>query len=184
MLVDRQRRLPAGYQPADLIDAPIDFTFGHPDPKRLLRREPAEAAARLFAAATAAGRPLRAVSGFRSEAQQQQIHQEFVEDDGQEAADRYSARPGHSEHQTGLALDVTTYDGACPAEDCFALRPEAQWLADHAHEHGFIVRYPEGAEAITGYEYEPWHLRYVGVELATHLDAEDLTLDEWYGTAG
>jgi D-alanyl-D-alanine carboxypeptidase len=76
-------------------------------------------------------------------------------------------------------MDVTGRDGACAAEPCFAGTPEAVWLAAHAAEHGFVIRYPEGAEAITGYLHEPWHLRYVGVGVATDLVARGLTLDEY-----
>jgi len=181
VLIDRERRLPPGFRPADLVEAPVPFTFENPDDKRLLRRETGEALAGLFDAATADELPLRAVSGFRSEESQRDLHANYVAQDGAAAADRYSARPGHSEHQTGLAIDVTSFDGACPAERCFGDRPEATWVADHAHEHGFIVRYPADAEPITGYSYEPWHLRYVGTELATELHERGLTLDEWYG---
>lgn len=182
VLVDRQRRLPEGYEPTDLVEAQVPFTFANPDPKRFLRRDVATATVELFGAAAVDGLPLRAVSGFRSEASQRDLHSAYVARDGLAAADRYSARPGHSEHQTGLAIDVTSLDGTCPAEDCFAGRPEATWLAEHAHEHGFIVRYPADGEALTGYSYEPWHLRFVGVELATALHRDGLTLDEWHRT--
>ncbi|MCB0977931.1 MAG: M15 family metallopeptidase [Acidimicrobiales bacterium] len=183
VLVDRQRSLPEGYQPADLVEVPVAFTFNGDSPKRLLRRTAADALTALFAAAEDAGLPLRAVSGFRSESSQRDLHDAYVAEDGEAEADRYSASPGHSEHQTGLAMDVTGFDGACPAEACFASRPEAAWLADHAHEFGFVVRYPAGAETLTGYSYEPWHLRYVGVDLAGELHRDGMTLDEWYGTA-
>jgi D-alanyl-D-alanine carboxypeptidase len=78
-------------------------------------------------------------------------------------------------------MDVTGLDGRCPAEDCFAGTPEARWLAAHAHERGFVIRYPEGKEAVTGYDYEPWHLRYVGPAVAAELTRRGLTLDELAG---
>lgn len=184
VLVDRERRLPEGWQPAELVEVPVPFTFEDPDPRRLMRPEPAAALAELFAAAERDRLPLRAVSGFRSEEAQRNVHAAYVAEEGVEAAERFSARPGHSEHQTGLAVDVTSYDGACPAEACFADRPEAAWLVDNADRFGFVVRYPSGREAVTGYEYEPWHLRYVGPELAGALSEQGLTLDEWYGTGG
>lgn len=93
---------------------------------------------------------------------------------------RYSAVPGHSEHQTGLAIDVSGSDGKCAASDCFAGTPEADWIAQHAPEYGFIIRYPEGKEAITGYKYEPWHIRYVGVDIAKDIAAQNLTLEEYF----
>ncbi|HEV7759454.1 MAG TPA: M15 family metallopeptidase [Acidimicrobiales bacterium] len=179
VLVDKQRRLPPGYEPTDLVPPDVAFTFAGPSPKRLLRAEAATALEELFAAAAADGLPLAAVSGFRSEATQAQLFEAYAARDGEVEASRYSAHPGHSEHQTGLAMDVTGSDGACPAEPCFAGTPEARWLADHAADHGFVIRYPEGAEAITGYRYEPWHLRYVGVDVARDVVRLGVTLDEY-----
>ena len=98
-------------------------------------------------------------SGFRSYATQAQLYQSYVNQEGQAAADRYSARPGYSEHQTGLAFDVIGTDGQL-VEDAGA----AQWLLDHAPDYGFVVRYPRGKESITGYMHEEWHLRYIGKE--------------------
>lgn len=99
-------------------------------------------------------------SGFRSYDYQNEIYNNYVDAYGQETADTFSARPGHSEHQTGLAIDVNTID------DSFADTKEAKWLAEHCHEYGFIIRYPKGKDSITGYKYEPWHIRYVGKEVA------------------
>ncbi|WP_350223890.1 M15 family metallopeptidase [Pseudarthrobacter sp. efr-133-R2A-89] len=90
-----------------------------------------------------------------------------------------SARAGHSEHQTGLAVDISDGSGACSFEPCFAEQPAAVWAAANAHRFGFIVGYPPGDEAITGYAYEPWHLRYVGVEPATEIHDQDITLEEF-----
>jgi LAS superfamily LD-carboxypeptidase LdcB len=114
-------------------------------------------------------------SGFRSYATQESLYQAYGAKHGQKEADKFSARPGHSEHQTGLAIDVNT------ASDDFAGTPEAIWLADHAHEYGFIIRYPQGKENITGYQYEPWHLRYLGIETATSVYNSGLTLEEYLG---
>jgi D-alanyl-D-alanine carboxypeptidase len=179
VLVNKTWRLPPGWQPPDLVPPDVAFVFDGPSPKRLLRTEAAAALEELFAAAEGDGLPLAAVSGFRTEQTQAQLFDAYVARDGEAEASRYSARPGHSEHQTGLAMDVTGRDGACAAEPCFAGTPEAVWLAAHAAEHGFVIRYPEGAEAITGYLHEPWHLRYVGVGVATDLVARGLTLDEY-----
>lgn len=100
--------------------------------------------------------------------------------DGVEKAKTYSAVPGHSEHETGLAIDVSGSDGKCAAEDCFGGTKEAEWLAKHAPEYGFIIRYPEGKEDITGYKYEPWHLRYVGTEISSDIAERGITLEEYY----
>lgn len=117
-------------------------------------------------------------SGFRSYATQAQLYQSYVNQEGQAAADRYSARPGYSEHQTGLAFDVIGTDGQL-LEDAGA----AQWLLDHASDYGFVVRYPRGKESVTGYMHEEWHLRYIGKE-AKDIAASGLTLEEYYGFDG
>ena len=117
-------------------------------------------------------------SGFRSYATQAQLYQSYVNQEGQAAADRYSARPGYSEHQTGLAFDVIGTDGQL-VEDAGV----AQWLLDHASDYGFVVRYPRGKESVTGYMHEEWHLRYIGKE-AKDIAASGLTLEEYYGFDG
>ncbi|MCJ8505211.1 M15 family metallopeptidase [Kocuria flava] len=109
------------------------------------------------------------ISGYRSYAQQASLYDSYVRQYGQEVADTIAARPGHSEHQTGLAVDVGNASGVCALQDCFEGTPVGAWVADHAAEHGFVIRYPEGAEHVTGYAYEPWHLRYVGPGLAEEL---------------
>ena len=117
-------------------------------------------------------------SGFRSYATQAQLYQSYVNRAGQAAADRYSARPGYSEHQTGLAFDVIGTDGNLVEDES-----AAQWLLDHAADYGFVVRYLKGKESVTGYMHEEWHLRYVGKE-AKEIAASGLTLEEYYGFDG
>lgn len=112
-------------------------------------------------------------SGFRSYDYQAQIYNNYVAMDGQANADTYSARPGHSEHQTGLAIDCNIID------DSFTGTPEAIWLENHCHEYGFIIRYPKSKESITGYKYEPWHIRYLGVEKAKAVHDSGLCLEEY-----
>ncbi len=114
-------------------------------------------------------------SGFRSYDYQAQIYNNYVARDGQAAADTYSARAGYSEHQTGLAIDVNQID------DSFAGTPEAIWLENHCHEYGFILRYPQGKQGITGYQYESWHIRYVGTDISYPIHASGLTLEEYFG---
>ena len=130
---------------------------------------------RLAAEAKSQGLNIYISSGYRSYATQSSIYQDNVTRYGEAMADSFSARPGYSEHQTGLAIDVNTID------DTFAGTPEARWLADHAHEYGFIIRYPEGKENITGYQYEPWHIRYLGIDTATAVYNSGLTLEEYLG---
>ena len=117
-------------------------------------------------------------SGFRSYGTQAQLYQSYVNREGQAAADRYSARPGYSEHQIGLAFDVIGTNGHLVEDES-----AAQWLLDHAADYGFVVRYLKGKESVTGYMHEEWHLRYVGKE-AKEIAASGLTLEEYYGFDG
>ena len=178
VLVDKRRRLPADHRPRDLVVPRVAFLPGVGGDERLLRRPAARALERLFAAARRDGVPLAAVSGFRSFTTQRALFAGSARDLGVRRASRVSARPGHSEHQTGLVMDVAGADGRCAARACFAGTPAARWLARHAPRYGYIVRYPRGARAITGYAYEPWHLRYVGVPLAREVARTGRTLDE------
>lgn len=130
---------------------------------------------KLSSAAAQEGLNIYLSSGFRSYDYQAQIYNNYCARDGQAAADTYSARPGYSEHQTGLCIDVNTID------DAFGYTQEASWLAEHAHEYGFIIRYPQGKESYTGYKYEPWHIRYVGSKLATKLHKSGQCLEEYLG---
>ncbi|MBB3112776.1 D-alanyl-D-alanine carboxypeptidase [Paenibacillus phyllosphaerae] len=181
VLVNKNNRLPEDYSPSDLIYPDIKFTFQEKVEKRMMARIAADAIEQLFAAAIEDGEPLAGVSAYRSHARQKTLFESYVKRDGLEKALTYSAYPGTSEHETGLAIDVTGADGKCSATDCFGDTSEARWLADHAHEYGFIIRYPKGKEVITGYKYEPWHLRYVGVVAATAIYKQQLTLEEYDG---
>ncbi|WP_373074834.1 LD-carboxypeptidase LdcB/DacB [Streptococcus infantis] len=134
---------------------------------------------KLIAAMQEAGFPISDhYSGFRSYETQTQLYQEYVNQDGKAEADRYSARPGYSEHQTGLAFDLIGTDGDLVTEE-----KAAQWLLDHAADYGFVVRYLKGKEKETGYMAEEWHLRYVGKE-AKDIAASGLSLEEYYGFEG
>ena len=121
-------------------------------------------------------------SGFRSYEYQTQLYQNYVNKDGKEAADTYSARPGYSEHQTGLAFDILNGAGGLLGENPQDEKA-IEWLHSHAHEYGFIVRFQEGKEAITGYQAEAWHLRYVG-DIAEQIYTSKLTLEEYFGVEG
>ncbi len=179
VLVNKTYGLPEDYEPDDLVKVDIPFVY-QDDSVHSLRQVAADALVEMFAAAKEDGIELAGVSGYRSYAIQKMLYEKYAARDGQEAADKYSARPGHSEHMTGLAMDVAELSGRCAARNCFADTEEAKWLAEHAHEFGFIIRYPLGKEEITGYQYEPWHLRYVGVELAQILYENDWTMEEFF----
>lgn len=124
--------------------------------------------------AAAAGLTLKSVSDFRSYETQDQLYKNYCARDGQAAADTYSARPGHSEHQTGLAIDINC------AGSAFDNTPEAKWLAENCWKYGFILRYPKGKENITGYQYESWHIRYVGKDWAKKITDSGLTMEEYF----
>ena len=130
---------------------------------------------KMFAAAKEDGLNLFVKSGFRSYETQKWLYENYVSRDGKAEADRYSARPGHSEHQTGLGVDINKADSS------FEGTPEAIWLANNCHQFGFIIRYPEGKEHITGYIYEPWHVRYLGAPTATAVYESGLCLEEYLG---
>ncbi len=125
--------------------------------------------------ATKSGYNMNLVSAYRSYSSQKSIYNNYVRERGQTEADKISARPGHSEHQTGLAFDVGELRGR------FGSTPRGIWLKDNCHRFGFIIRYPQGKENITGYAYEPWHIRYVGVEVATSIMKSGITLEEYLG---
>ncbi|MEI6053851.1 MAG: M15 family metallopeptidase [Candidatus Saccharibacteria bacterium] len=132
----------------------------------------------LFQAATAANHYLLVGSGYRPADVQLSIFNNMANQIGRQAANQYVALPGQSEHQTGLALDIGSTSMKCFLNSCFADTADGIWLAENAHKYGFTLRYPLGKEAITGYGFEPWHFRYVGVDLATALYESKLTLDE------
>ncbi len=136
----------------------------------------------MFAAAKEAGYTMWNQSGFRSYEKQKSLYNNYVNRSGKAAADTYSARPGHSEHQTGLAFDVCATNRPCINSN-FDSTAEAAWLSENAYKYGFILRYPSGKSGITGYKYESWHFRYVGVDLATKLynGGNWITLEEYFG---
>lgn len=170
VIVNKVSTLPSGYAPTDLLK-----TVGGGQ----MRTEASEAVNKLLQAASTNGTPLNVLSAYRSYATQVTTYNGFVAQDGQAAADTYSARPGHSEHQTGWAVDLG--NGTCDLEICFGETPAGKWLAAHAHQYGFVIRYLPGKEAITGYQYEPWHIRYVGIDLATELHTTGQTMEEFFG---
>lgn len=178
VIVNKRRPLdPVDFVPPDLVEVPIPYVWA---PQ--LRREASEAVVELFAAAAEEGLELASQSAYRSYATQVDVYGGIVNDRGQTAADQTSARPGHSEHQTGLAIDISAVPANCSLDQCFGDTPHGKWLAANAWRFGFVLRYPDGATPITGYEYEPWHFRYVGEELAAELHDEGTrTLEEFFG---
>lgn len=177
VLVNKNRKLPDGYEPEDLVYPSIPLN-GAVKEKTRMRSEAAKALENLFAGALADGNTLTAISGYRSYDRQVSLYNQYLETRGEEWTKAYSAFPGTSEHQTGLSMDVSSPSFGNALEVEFAETKEGIWLAEHAHEYGFIIRYPENKQDTTQYHYEPWHIRYVGVDYASYLYTKDLALEE------
>lgn len=178
-IVNKKSPLPGlGYAPGSLVVPDVPARTDKSIEERSVRRELAGPLKNMFAAAQAEGRLLMIGSAYRSADLQALYFNNYVQTSGLELASRYSAEPGQSEHQLGLAVDISTLSQQCYLSDCFTSTPDGEWLANNAHKYGFILRYPKGKEEITGYSFEPWHYRYVGVELATALYQSGLTLEE------
>ena len=184
VVVNKQRSLPDGYEPPDLVEPNVKFSFNEKVEKRLMRQEAAEALEKLFEGGKQDGIHLFAVSGYRSYKRQVTVFNSNVKRNGREYAEKVSAVPGKSEHQTGLAMDVSSESASFGLEQMFGDTPEGKWLAEHAAEYGFIIRYLEGKEDVTGYVYEPWHIRYVGVDLAKEIEAAGVTLEQYLDDTG
>lgn len=174
VLVNKARPLnPLRYIAPDLVY--------YPGTNFVLRRQVSANLQGLFAASRNAGAPLAVVSAYRSYDEQAALYNHYVSIYGQATADTISARPGHSEHQTGLAVDVGNANGSCGLGACFGDTPGGRWVAQNAHRYGFIVRYPNGYQSTTGYTYEPWHLRYVGKSVATEMKTRGIpTMEHYY----
>lgn len=172
VVVNKARPLsPIDWAPADLV--PIGNGYQ-------LRAEAAQAMDAMISAAAAQGLDLGVQSAYRPYEYQVGLFSAQVSRFGEERAEVQVARPGYSEHQTGLAADVG--GGGCDIESCFATTAEGQWVAAHAAEFGWLVRYPEGRQDVTGFKYEPWHVRYVGVPLATEMQRTGVpTMEEFFG---
>ncbi len=183
VIVNKSRILqPKNFTPTDLVTPNVPLRGSNKSGEMKLRKEPADALELMFLTAKKQGANLKLASGYRSYNTQISVYNNEVRQYGKAVADTQSARPGHSEHQTGLAADLQDANGKCIVADCFKDLPEGKWLAEHAWEYGFIIRYPTGKEAITGYRYEPWHIRYVGTELAVELHTSGVqTLEEFFG---
>jgi len=166
---------PSDYEPSQLAEVAGEVVSAAvaPDLEALLARSRDDGVA------------LTLVSGFRSRDYQEDVHRRSVSRNGQAGADRYSARAGYSEHQTGLAVDFSSAAGTATLSPRFGQTDEGLWLAEHAGEHGWLLRYTEADQAVTGYNPEPWHFRWVGVELVAAMTAAGTaTLEEFFGVTG
>jgi len=173
VLVNKNYKLPNEYIPDDLTM--ISTMYSHEN--KYLRKEAKETFENLSRDASTLGYKIVAVSAYRDYDYQDQLYNNYVKEKGNDYADKCSARPGHSEHQTGLAVDVM---GSNNDYDEFENSIEFEWMKNNAHKYGFILRYPENKTKITGFKYEPWHYRYVGTNIAKTIYEENITLEEYY----
>lgn len=183
VVINKQRQIsPLRYKPENLVfpDFPrpkVQNPFG-----LQLRQEAALATEEMASAMAVEGvGTLILNSGFRTYKNQQGLYNRTRDTRGLAVAEKLSARPGHSEHQLGLAADFSAHGQGCAIMACFGNTEAGRWLAENAHKYGFILRYPKGYKSITGFQYEPWHFRYLGVELATEMKNKGIkTLEEFW----
>lgn len=173
VLVNKYNQLPAGFEQYNLVEMDRNYTLN--DGKAYLLNAAAyEKYLQMYDAAKREGLTLRVISAYRTENYQRNLYNKKLRTSGKAYAEKYSARAGHSEHQTGLAVDI----GA--TKTTFEHSREFKWMQQHAHEYGFILRYPKDKEWLTGYAYEPWHYRYVGTDAAAIIHNEGITYEEFY----
>jgi D-alanyl-D-alanine carboxypeptidase len=169
---------PIDYVPPDLVTPNVPYISSP-----LMRKEAATALEKMVAAAAAEGAgAIQIQNAYRPYTLQKTIHNRLVAQLGREKAQAQSARPGYSEHQTGLTADLVGRPAVCSIQICFGDTPQGQWIAKNGWRFGFVIRYPEGKTDVTGYIYEPWHVRYVGTYLSTEMHRTGIqTLEEFFG---
>lgn len=180
VVVNKGRILPSLYAPSVVVPK-VTNHYGNGSNDSHLRPEATSAIEKMFAVARTDNLSLVLYSGYRSYPEQVTTYNGFVARDGAAKADTYSARPGHSEHQTGLAADISATSGKCDLSQCFADTPEGKWLAANAYKYGFILRYTKDAQSLTGFVSEPWHFRFVGKDLAAQIHQTSQTLEQFFG---
>ncbi|MBC1577197.1 D-alanyl-D-alanine carboxypeptidase family protein [Listeria seeligeri] len=181
VLANKDYSLQPSYTPPDLVRPNVTFSFGEEQvEKAQMRKEAGTALEEMFQAANEDGYKLFAVSGYRSYKRQQEVFQAEVNSKGDTKAREAVAYPGTSEHQTGLAMDISSESQSYELTEAFGTTPEGKWLEGNAHNYGFILRYMKGREDITKYQYESWHYRYVGKDAATIIYENNWTLEEFF----
>ena len=178
ILVNKEHSLEQNYKPDDLEKIKY-FAPDRSSASRYMRGEAAKAFHQMVEKAKEENLEFKMTTAYRSYSFQKLLYDNYVEKEGEEAANKYSAKPGQSEHQTGLAVDVSSPSVDYQLSNEYGQTEEGKWLTKHAHEFGFIIRYPQGKEDITGYQYEPWHIRYVGQTAAKEIYEQNLTLEEY-----
>lgn len=179
LLVNKKKKISEQFVPENLKKPEVLFLNEEPIEKTKVTSETAKVIEIMFSEGKKENIALIAVSGYRSFERQEEIFNMNKELYGEEIANQTSARPGESEHQTGLAIDITSKSVNYQLIETFGETKEGKWVNENAHKYGFIIRYPKGKETITGYNYEPWHLRYVGIKTAKYIKERELTLEEF-----
>ena len=174
VLVNKTYRLDENYEPKNLVKVNVDFSPESTEEEKYMTEEASNALENMFQGALSDNIILKGLSGYRSYKTQKSLYNYNIEINGQIYTDNFVAPPGGSEHQLGEAMDIATSNGGI-YEGC----DEALWLAQNAYKYGFIIRYEKGKENLTGYSYEPWHVRYVGKDIAKEIYKEKLTLEEY-----
>ncbi len=177
VLANKANYFPESFVPIDLVSPKTKYAGG--GDRNKMRKAAADALDNLVQAARKAGHDIQNVSAYRSIAYQKVLFDNYAAKDGIEAANKYSSKPGFSEHHTGLCVDVSSPSMGFGLGQEYGKKPEGKWLAKNAHNYGFIIRYPKNKEDITGYTYEPWHIRYLGLPLAAYLYENNLTFEEF-----
>ncbi|MDF2556501.1 MAG: peptidase [Bacillales bacterium] len=180
LLVNTKYYLSSSFVPENLEIPKVTFAFSDTSVEKAhLRQTAAEALEKMFADSKSSGMNLVAVSGYRSYQRQSVLFNAEVKSKGETEAVKWVARPGTSEHQSGLAMDISSISYGSKLDQGFDQTKEFQWLSENAHKYGFILRYPKGKESITNYEYEPWHFRYVGVDVASEMFKLGISFEEF-----
>lgn len=174
VLTNKFHRLSENYEPDDLIDVSKVYSYGE---NQKLREDAYNAFIEMFNDAKKEDITLIINSSYRNYSDQEETYNDYSNWYGKNEADKIAARPGYSEHQTGLTVDIQTYNST---RDNFEESDAFKWLQENAYKYGFILRYPKGLEYLTGYDYESWHYRYVGKEVATYIHDNNITFDEYY----
>lgn len=178
VLVNKEHPVDPDYKPDDLTQIKA-YVPDRSETTRYMRAEAAEAFQQMVDKAAEDGVELKMTTAYRSYDFQKILFDNYVAQKGEEQANTFSAKPGQSEHQTGLAVDVSSPSVDYQLSNDYGKTKEGKWIADEAYRFGFILRFPKGKEEITGYQYEPWHLRYVGLTAAKEIHEEGLTLEEY-----
>lgn len=177
MIVNKYYLLNEEYVPDNLMIIPTTHSWGEYGSNQATN-ETLEAFINMANAAKAENINLMVNSSYRNYAEQERVYKLYEDNYGKEYADSIAARPGHSEHQSGYALDIFSTDST--SQKTFSQSSAYDWLKNNCYKYGFIIRYPEGKENITGFNFEAWHYRYVGVDIATYINDNDITFDEYY----